>query len=412
MKKIIILQFLTLFTLIFAQNSYYSSYEEVGEKYIETKVWADQKSIKAENIDGYIYVKNNNKYYVLKKYLDGEPINAKIFGVKADGIKDDTKSLQSAFTVCAKLGATLFLPSGVIITSSDININTVNTLSKKLKIVGSGIGNCIIRNTGTTTKYALHITGNYFDMLEMRDFRIERPDKGVPDGGTAIRIEKEFLTNIENIDIFRFTTGLELSDVNSTYMKSINVRWCGTGMKFKLATGGVSNPNLIELNNCVFNSSSKWGIELTYPHNVNFISCQFEANALGAINVLYDSVNGANSINVIGSYFEGNKGTDVYIKSLGSGTHNFVGNTFNRISKKDYSNNNIVLEVPQTNKNENILSMVGNGMLDANDYAADASRKAVKIIAPATTVKVIDTNSYKNNVDTPDYSNKNIQLIK
>lgn len=406
-----ILFFVLVFQSAFAQDTYFNSYSEASNKYILCNTWADGSLMKDTYVDNFIYVKKKDKYYVLKEYLDGLPISARVFGVTSNGKTDDTAALQKAFNVGSTLGATILLPLGVTITSTDVTVNTSNNLSQKIKIIGSGMGNCIIRNVGNTTKNALRIVGNYFDMLELRDFRIERIDRGFPDGGCALKLEKQYLANIENIDIFRFTTGVEFNDVNSTYMKSVNVRWCGTGMKFKLEEGGQSNPNLIELNNCVFNSSSQWGIELVHPHNVNFISCQFEGNILGGINAIYDNSNGSNSINVIGSYFEYNGGVDVYIKSLREGSHNFIGNTFNRITDKLYTKNNIVLEVPENNNYVNVLNMIGNGMLNANNYRPDRSRQAVKIISPTSLVKVFDTNSYKNSIEKPDFSAKNIQLI-
>lgn len=410
MSKLLSLIFVLFGVSSFSQDTFVDSYEQADNTYVQCSLWADGTPMNLHHVDNHIYVVNQGKYYVLKEYLEGKPISAKMFGVKADGVTDDTDALQEALYVGTRVGATILLPAGLIITSSDIVVNTENKLSRKIKIQGSGIGNCIIRNIGKNTKYVLHIIGNYFDMLELRDFRIERPDRGFADGGCALRIERQYLANIENIDIFRFTTGVEFNDVNSTYMKSVNVRWCGTGMKFKLDQGR-SNPNLIELNNCVFNSCSKWGIELMHPHNVNFISCQFEGNLSGGINAVYDNSNGSNSINVLGSYFEYNSGIDVYIKSLREGSHNFIGNTFNRVTNKQFTNHHIVLEIPEPSNYVNVLNMIGNGVLNANDYVTSSSRPAVKIISPASLVRVFDTNSYKNQVEKPNYTGKNIQML-
>src|SRR5690606_32525666 len=116
-------------------------------KYIQTSSWADGSPMNDQHVDMYIYVKNQGKYYVLKEYLEGSPVSAKIFGVIADGKTDDTVALQKALNVGSAVGATLLLPAGVMITSSDITVNTSNKLARKIKIQGSGIGNCIIRNT-------------------------------------------------------------------------------------------------------------------------------------------------------------------------------------------------------------------------------------------------------------------------
>lgn len=104
-------------------------------------------------------------------------------------------------------------------------------------------------------------------------------------------------------------------------------------------------------------------------------------------------------------------GVDIYIKSLKQGTHNFVGNTFNRVSGKRFTQNHIVLEVPANKNLINVLNMIGNGVLTANDYVPDVSRPAVKIITSGSLVRVFDSNLYANIQEKPVYSSENIQLI-
>ncbi len=413
MKKLLLVVFVNFVAILYSQNNrvFIDAEQNFTSYYKEVKTWHDGSVLNESKADGYIYVKTNGKYYVVEDYYMGNVINAKLFGVKADGVTDDTKSLQKAFDVCSAYGTTLFLPQGIIKTSGDIRINTTNKLKQKIRIVGSGISNTIILNTGSSTKIALTVTGTYYDMLEMRDFRIERPNGGSASGGVGLKIEKEVYTSLENIDIFRFDTGLVLNDVSTLYMKNVNTRWGNKGMVFKLENPGGSNPNLIEMHSCVINSNKEWGISLTNPHVVSFYNCCVEDNGLGGINVVYNNTNGANSINVDGSYFEGNSGYDVYIKSLGAGTHTFKGNSFNRVSDKKFVKHHIVLEIDNALPSgyENTLDMRGNGFFSAGTYISNAGNEAVKILSNKKKVKVYDSNNYRSLIEKPKY-NSDIQV--
>lgn len=403
--------FLFCSQIVLSQQNVFLPQKQVQNYYIETNSWFDGTSMNDSKADGFIYMKKGSGFYVLSDYLNGNIINAKIFGVKADGKTDDTASLQIAFDLSVKYGITLILPYGEMRTSGNLLLDLSNSKGKT-RVVGSGISNTVIKNFGDKTQYALKITGNYFNNLELRDFRIERDlSSPEPTGNIGLAIEKQVYASLENIEVIRFKTGVEMTDVSTLYMKGINARFCGKGFYFSRGSGGVSNPNLIEMHSCVLTSNSDWGITIVNGHSVNIYSSLFEDNKLGGINFSYDGTNGANSINLQGSYFEGNRGADFYLRSTASGSHNLIGNTFNRVSKEKFTNNNIVFDFATKNNETNIVTMMGNGILNANDYITDKGRTAVKIISPNSSVKIFDTNSYKSEEDKPNYSGKNIQII-
>lgn len=413
MRKYLSFSSFFLFAILFAQrnNIYLNPASDFPKSYVKTSVWYDGSIMDDSKVDATIYTKRNGIYYVLDDYRIGNSLNASIFGVKADGVTDDTKSLQKALELCSKYGITLILPYGVIITSSGLSINTANSINRKIRIIGSGISNTIIRNTGLKTKTALTVTGNYYDNFEMRDFRLERPDSGYANGGTGLKVEKLVYSSLENIDLFRFDVGLVLNDVSTLYMKNVNARWGKEGMVFMMEEGGMSNPNLIEMHSCVINSNDGWGLTIVNGHSVNIYSSLFEDNKLGGINFLYNGTNGANSINLQGSYFEGNSGTDFYLKSTGSGSHNLTGNSFNRVSKEKFTVNNIVFDFQNSDNKTNVVNMIGNGIFNAGNYEISKNRAAVKVLSPNSKVKIFDTNLYSNDFDIPNYSGKNIQMI-
>lgn len=359
-------------------------------------------SISALDVDGVIKKKIDGKTYVLDDYILGNPINAKFFGVKADGITDDTSNLQTAINTCNKLGLVLFLPAGVIITSSDVNIYLDNNSSTKFKIIGSGINTTKIINIGNKTKIALNVTGNYYDMFSMRDFSLQRIDEGKPTGDIGLKINKLVYSDFINIDVFRFSTGIVLNDISSSYFRNVNARWGGQGMYLTLEKNGMSNPNLLQFQSCIFNSNLEWGLKIDNAHDVNISSCLFEDNGKGGIYSTYNNSNGAVSINVRDSYFETNRGYDIYLFSSGRGSHNFSGNTFNRVSNTKYTDNNIVVEISKLVpvSYENTVTTIGNGFFSANTYQPNKDRKYIKIINNSNSkINFSEDNNYNNSIE-------------
>lgn len=383
---------------VFIKNEF-----EISKTYYQTAEWYDGSKMDDGKADGIIYKELNGQYYVLSDYKEGTALNAKLFGVKADGLVDDTSSMQKALNLSSKYAFTLFLPAGVINITSGLYLNTVNTLNRKVRVVGSGISNTIIRSISNTGETALTVIGEYYDNFEMKDLRIERLDVGVASGGIGLKVERLVYSSLENIDIFRFDTGLVLSDVSTFYMKNVNTRWGNRGMVFRMEPGGMSNPNLIEMHSCVLNSNAGWGLTVINGHSVNIYSSLFEDNKLGGINFLYNGSNGANSINLQGSYFEGNGGADFYLKSIAPGSHNLSGNTFNRVSNRRFTTSNIVFDFQAGGNHRNVVNMIGNGFFTAGNYEVSKSRPAVAIFGESSFLKITDTNLYLNEIEKPKY---------
>ncbi len=384
--------------LLFFYNICFS--QEINKKYVEN-YYTKTVEYNKNQVDGKIVIEFENTIYALNDFLMGNPINAKYFGVKADGVSDDTKFLQLAINYCTQNGLTLFLPTGRIITTSEIDIKLNKNASTKFRLVGNGISNSVIINKGENTKIAINVMGNYYDMFSMKDFSIERVDNGKPTGGVGIKLNKLVYADFENIDVFRFNIGLILNDISSSSFRKVNARWGTIGAILTMEPNGMSNPNLIDFNSCIFNSNQEWGIKINNAHNVNFNSCLFEDNTKGGINLSYNNSNGAVSVNVRDSYFEGNSGYDIYLKSYGQGSHNFYGNTFNRVSNKKFTENNIYIEIDSSIPNvfENSINMEGNGFFSANTYQPSDKRKNVKIVSNNRKTNITDNNSYRNPIE-------------
>ena len=70
-----------------------------GEK-IEYK---EVTGISDSDIDGVVYIKKYNKYYVRSEFLANSKINVKWFGVKGDGVTDDAPILNGILEVFSNL---------------------------------------------------------------------------------------------------------------------------------------------------------------------------------------------------------------------------------------------------------------------------------------------------------------------
>lgn len=407
--------FICLTALCKAQSEVFLSLEDFNQiHYVETSKFHDGSAMSDGKTDNFIYKKKGTKYYVLADFLMGNAISAKTFGVTADGITDDTQAMQTALSAASDFGFTLILPSGTIITSDDLVLD-LSKSKHKSSVRGSGVGNTVIRNIGNKTKNALLVTGNYFNNLDIRDFRIERDlSTAMPTGQNGLVIEKQVYGSIENIEVIRFVNGVVLRDVSSAYLKGVNARYCGTGFYFERGDNGSSNPNLIALYSCVLTSNSDWGITIVNGHSVTIQTSLFEDNKKGGIIFSFDRTNGGTSLNLLGSYFEGNKGTDVYLKATAAGAHNFIGNTFNRVDAAQYTQHNIVLDLMTQESNSDrrhYVNLTGNSFFVANNYKSDMARKAVVIKSDNfKNVTVHDVNYYQKPEDNPKY-HKDIHLI-
>lgn len=403
---------LFLSTSLLSQKSVYISEITESNYYVETKNWFDGTVMNDTKTDGVIYKKNGKSFFVLSEYLEGREVNAKKFGVKADGKTDDSESMQRAFYLAVKYGLTLRLPYGEILTTRDLLLD-VTSSKGKTTVVGSGISNTVIKNRGDRTKYALRVKGDYFNGLHLTGFRIER-DLSTPEptGNIGLSIEKQVYASLENIEVLRFKTGIEITDVSTLYLKGVNARYCGQGFYFSRGQDGSSNPNLIEMHSCALTSNSKWGIQIINGHSVNIYSSLFEDNTLGGINFSYDGTNGANSLNLHGSYFEGNSGTDFLFTGNGEGSHNLIGNTFNRVTKTKFTNTNVLFDFTSA-PNKNVVNMIGNGFLSANNYQRATNRSPVKILSsPSSVIEIFDTNFYQEDTDRPAYKKEYTLLHK
>ncbi|REC46726.1 right-handed parallel beta-helix repeat-containing protein [Chryseobacterium pennipullorum] len=391
----------------FAQNSPYPNDDLVqlvdnqtkeNVNYKKVTVWMNGTSINTSNeatlIDGIVYRKKGTDYYVNTLILSGSELNAGTFGVRADGITDDSDALQKAFDFCGKNGWKLKLPIGeIVITKNIVCTITTNTVTNvnRFQLIGSGVNLTFLRSVGV--EGGLHFISNSNKgsvYLTISGFTITRPDTKNASGGVGVYVKNIMEVTIKDVEAFKFNIGMQVMDTCSSLFENIKMHWGDKG--FYSEKVNITPPNLLTFNNCHFNSNAVKGVELYNVHNVKFDGCGFEGNYGNAIEASFVGDNGKVGLNLINSYFEGtSNGVDVYYTLNNGGTANFIGNTFNRLSNNIYTS----IFVLSNTAGKSYLNFVGNGFLNGEDFIPNGDKPAILITGNTANIHYTDTNYYE-----------------
>ena len=369
--------------------------------YRKTTTWYDGSAMNDSKVDGFMYKKIKDDYFVNTLFNQKIPLNAVHFGVKADGVTNDTISLQKAIDFGIKADIEIKIPEGVMIISSIVIDFSKNPNMRDFKFTGYGVERSKFLNTDESA-VVVDIKGiNNYQFSRVGNFSVHRPDNGAPSGGIGVSYKKSVYVALEDIDVFRFNQGFEFQDVALGELNRVNTRWCGKGFEGKMASDGFTPPNLIAFNNCGFHSCTNTAVKLENCHSIKFDSCGFEGNDADALDISFHGANGGVGVTLINNYFEGNAGEfDVRINSYNKGIHNFIGNTFNRISEARHTTYNILFEAIATTNQS--LIMIGNSFFEAGNYVPSQNRPQWRVAWNPKAVNVVD----HNNSFTPQYINR------
>lgn len=189
------------------------------------------------------------------------------WGVKGDGVTDDTQSIQRALDE-APSGSTIRFDSGIYLFS---NV----TIRKAVRIIGNGFqqgGTVFLNNSATNPFFKATGTGN----ISIESF-YARPSI-TPTGGSWFQFTKCFRVAIENFFLENYFLGMEFDgdgtiiiDKFSMYTSIVNKSGCG-GMRFgkNNYTGSVNIDNgyMKKLDDSIV-GYPEFGIRLGYVDVVN-----------------------------------------------------------------------------------------------------------------------------------------------
>lgn len=209
--------------------------------------------------------------------LQDAVLDARMFGVKADGVTDDTSALSAALSTAIALKRALRLPPGVIMCDPDtfvIGNGSAEALSTEAGIEIFGAGKSPFFAAGTTIKARgagtcmLEVSG-VIDSVRLRDFRIDC-DGQVAYGVLARSMQESELSRLAIVNWTAY--GLYLG-IRSPGNSDNTAGWSAGNMFRELfVVSGDCEPYGAGL---VLNGSIDQDFD---PHRNTFISCVFQLN--------------------------------------------------------------------------------------------------------------------------------------
>lgn len=282
---------------------------------------------------------------------------------------------------------------------------------RRLSIQGDGTGNTYLIYTGSSSTPALSIKGGTGDGIYLRmhldGFRLWRSLGLTRYLGSGIAISRGAKFDLSNVDLGIFNTALYLED--TLYGTIQNCDLSGNNQGVQATISAVSQPNSISFYRCNFGGCKVRGAYIINGSNVEFDSCTFEGIGSDGTNesLLYQGgpQEGGQGLRVNNCYFENNYTLyDINISNTlaHAGTHQLLGNSFNRTSDTRYTVGGSVNLYSKSAQMR--VTMQANAFKGFNTYVADSSRPAYIVQTSAVTVTEIN-NYFMYTVELPNRNN-------
>lgn len=325
--------------------------------YRETTTWVDGSAMDDSKVDGVIFIKKNNKYY----QIVGKELNAKLLGAKEGGF-DNSPVLQRYWDVWSPYYSRLFFPKG----NYSFKTPVVFSINRDSVIIDG-----CKSNFNVSVKNGVFIESNSNasnEFLILKDMNI---NGNLSDYSTAIKINKTNIWTFQNVVIFRFFYGLELTDTYyGGFVGNSAIRHCWTCINFK--AGQDKEINVIDLSNLKLDGAKPSSLVGLFTKNEgeseeDFIrrtgtagirsNCTFNGLKFNKVVVEgfdYGFMFGRNSelngnpldgiINIIDCYFEANRQYDIAIFEQKSNNEHVFRAIFNIENNRFYNGRVIISE--------------------------------------------------------------------
>jgi len=219
-----------------------------------------------------------------------EQVSVKDFGAVGDGVTNDTVAIQRAWDFAKIVGGSIFLPPGVYLVSSAINI----TGCSNILFYGAGNDASIIRSTSTTADVFYDSGTSWWRTF--RDFSIS--SSVTKTAGSSFNLAGERRGLFDRVKITGHFNGFKLLGFEQTELRSCSVTTpSGAGASIQCGTSGSAGQgaNLL-INSCFLRGSDDVS--------------QLPASVLGLYGILIYDVDAVFAMNTdIGAYVL----NDVYI---------------------------------------------------------------------------------------------------
>ena len=303
------------------------------------------------------------------------------YGAVCNGLTNDTAAIQNAWNYAASVGRNVWLggvgPSCVI-----------SSLTMPAPIVVSGTGNfgqaraAMLQGPGSTeltlistvagTSCAINISAKYGENSyiggQFSGFGLKQTTNGRV--GYGICMNGITKATIRDVSIVGFSRGMSILDtiliniVESSFeLNSVHING---------DFGSKTNPNMWNILNSHFAVADNVAINLVGPQAIVIQGNDFESNGQVALtNATTISIYAFNQAtthpaDIIGNYFEDNRGTDLYLAQNGFAAkqvYNVIGNTFARTSS--YQVSGITIANGGGASAHTMVNLAGNSFFDA-----------------------------------------------
>ena len=251
-------------------------------------------------------------------------VSVKDFGATGNGTTDDTTAIQAAIYYAQTNGGCVYLPAGIYIISSSLNvqINSGGLPLLRPSICGDGAGATTILQTANAS--GIVVTGyvsNPADYMDLEDFTLQ--SNAVGGYGNGISFSDSAFVNIDNVEVLGWENGVYGIDALSMTFTRLVSRFNINGFRFESSgsgTGYTSEPNAITMLGCTIGNNTNYGGWVVGAGTFTFVGGSIESNGESTTTLStkwglritnsggnFDQQS-ANGFNLQGVYFEGNGG--------------------------------------------------------------------------------------------------------
>ena len=251
-------------------------------------------------------------------------VSVRDFGATGDGTTDDTTAIQAAIYYAQTNGGCVYLPAGIYIISSSLNvqINSGGLPLLRPSICGDGAGATTILQTANASGIVVTgYTSNPADYMDLEDFTLQ--SNAVGGYGNGISFSDSAFVNIDNVEVLGWENGVYGIDALSMTFTRLVSRFNINGFRFESSgsgTGYTSEPNAITMLGCTIGNNTNYGGWVVGAGTFTFVGGSIESNGESTTTLStkwglritnsggnFDQQS-ANGFNLQGVYFEGNGG--------------------------------------------------------------------------------------------------------
>jgi hypothetical protein len=212
-------------------------------------------------------------------------VSVKDFGATGDGTTDDTTAIQAAIYYAQTNGGCVYLPAGIYIISSSLNvqINSGGLPLRRPSMRGDGAGATTILQTANAS--GIVVTGyvsNPADYMDLEDFTLQ--SNSVSGFGNGISFSDSAFVNIDNVEVKGFENGVYGIDALSMTFTRLVSRFNINGFRFESSgsgTGYTSEPNAITMLGCTIGNNTNYGGWVIGAGTFTFVGGSIESNGEG-----------------------------------------------------------------------------------------------------------------------------------